>query len=449
MTIRRKLSFIISGLLTVLFLFASAIILYMDAEFREEEFKKRLEEKALTSVKLLIDVKEVDKTLLKIIDQNTVHKLFNEKTLIFDEHFRLIYSSLDDTQIKWRINDLYYLKRKGSFFRDDSNNELLGIYYKTKGKSYYVLISASDIYGKRQLEFLTILLIITFLIFTISGWILTIYMVKKGLKPLDDFHSNISKINESNLEQRLQIQQNSENEIDLIGNEFNLMLQRIEKAYQKQREFTAQASHELKTPIARIIAQLENITANVNDEQKTQILNVISNAVDLNELIQSLLLLTNLDNRPKFEQHQIRIDAIIDTTIEKVCKQYADFKIHYSIEPKEIIYELLSIKSDAKLLEIVFINLFKNAYLYSENKELSVHISEMNQKLIITLSNDGIVLSSAEQLHIFEPFVRGQNSGNNAGLGLGLRIIERILTHYHFQISYRIINNKNCFELRF
>ena len=84
MTIRRKLSFIISGLLTVLFLFASAIILYMDAEFREEEFKKRLEEKALTSVKLLIDVKEVDKTLLKIIDQNTVHKLFNEKTLIFD-----------------------------------------------------------------------------------------------------------------------------------------------------------------------------------------------------------------------------------------------------------------------------------------------------------------------------------------------------------------------------
>ena len=227
------------------------------------------------------------------------------------------------------------------------------------------------------------------------------------------------------------------------------MLQRIEKAYQKQREFTAQASHELKTPIARIIAQLENITANVNDEQKTQILNVISNAVDLNELIQSLLLLTNLDNRPKFEQHQIRIDAIIDTTIEKVCKQYTDFKIHYSIEPKEIIYELLSVKSDAKLLEIVFINLFKNAYLYSENKELSVHISEMNQKLIITLSNDGLVLSSAEQLHIFEPFVRGQNSGNNAGLGLGLRIIERILTHYHFQISYRIINNKICFELRF
>jgi len=449
MTIRRKLSFIISGLLTVLFLFASAIILYMDAEFREEEFKKRLEEKALTSVKLLIDVKEVDKTLLKIIDQNTVHKLFNEKILIFDENFHLIYNSLDDTEIKWKLSDLYFLKNKGSFFREDSTNELLGIYYKTKGKSYYVLISASDKYGKRQLEFLTILLIITFLTFTITGWILTIYMVRKGLKPLDNFHSNIININEFNLEQRLQIQKNSENEIDLIGNEFNLMLNRIEKAYQRQREFTAQASHELKTPIARIIAQLENIASNSNEDQRKQMLKVIDHAVDLNELIQSLLLLTNLDNRPIFQQQTIRIDAIIDTTIEKICKQFPDFKIHYSIEPKENIYELLSIVSDAKLMEIVFSNLFKNAYSYSENKELTIHISEVSKKLIVTLTNDGLTLTNAEQVHIFEPFVRGNNSGNKSGLGLGLRIIERILTHYHFSISYHIVNQKNCFEITF
>ena len=449
MTIRRKLSFIISGLLTVLFLFASAIILYMDAEFREEEFKKRLEEKALTSVKLLIDVKEVDKTLLKIIDQNTVHKLFNEKILIFDENFHLIYNSLDDTEIKWKLSDLYFLKNKGSFFREDSTNELLGIYYKTKGKSYYVLISASDKYGKRQLEFLTILLIITFLTFTITGWILTIYMVRKGLKPLDNFHSNIININEFNLEQRLQIQKNSENEIDLIGNEFNLMLNRIEKAYQRQREFTAQASHELKTPIARIIAQLENIASNSNEDQRKQMLKVIDHAVDLNELIQSLLLLTNLDNRPIFQQQTIRIDAIIDTTIEKICKQFPDFKIHYSIEPKENIYELLSIVSDAILMEIVFSNLFKNAYSYSENKELTIHISEVSKKLIVTLTNDGLTLTNAEQVHIFEPFVRGNNSGNKSGLGLGLRIIERILTHYHFSISYHIVNQKNCFEITF
>lgn len=76
--------------MTLLFLIASTVILFLDSQFREIEFKKRLEEKALTSVKLLIDVKEVDKTLLKIIDKNTVHKLFNEKTLIFNSDFKLI-----------------------------------------------------------------------------------------------------------------------------------------------------------------------------------------------------------------------------------------------------------------------------------------------------------------------------------------------------------------------
>ena len=64
-------------------------------------------------------------------------------------------------------------------------------------------------------------------------------MVRKGLKPLDIFHSKISKINENNLDVRIDTDKGSNNEIDLLGNEFNLMLNRIEQAYQKQREFTS------------------------------------------------------------------------------------------------------------------------------------------------------------------------------------------------------------------
>ena len=122
MTIKKKLSILLSVLLTLLFSIASFIVIYMYSNFRKEEFKKRLEEKALTSVKLLIDVKEVDKTLLKIIDQNTVNKLYDEKTLIFDDKFKCLYKSLDDIKINWRIEDLVYLQKNKEFFRKEAIN---------------------------------------------------------------------------------------------------------------------------------------------------------------------------------------------------------------------------------------------------------------------------------------------------------------------------------------
>ena len=188
MTIKKKLSILLSVLLTLLFTVASFIVIFMYSNFRKEEFKKRLEEKALTSVKLLIDVKEVDKTLLKIIDQNTVNKLYDEKTLIFDDQFKCLYKSLDDIQINWSVHDLIYLRKNKEFFRKEGENELLGVYYKTQGKTYFVLISASDTYGKRKVEFLIYLLVITSIFFSILGWILAFYSVKVMLDPLKLFH---------------------------------------------------------------------------------------------------------------------------------------------------------------------------------------------------------------------------------------------------------------------
>jgi hypothetical protein len=93
MSIKRRLSILISLLLSLLFISGAFIVEYLYSEFRKDEFKKRLEEKALTYVKLLIDVKEVDSNLLRIIDKNTVGKLYEEKVLIFNANWEKIYQS--------------------------------------------------------------------------------------------------------------------------------------------------------------------------------------------------------------------------------------------------------------------------------------------------------------------------------------------------------------------
>jgi K+-sensing histidine kinase KdpD len=176
---------------------------------------------------------------------------------------------------------------------------------------------------------------------------------------------------------------------------------------------------------------------------------VIDSAENLNELIQSLLLLTKLENRTNNMQILIRIDTVMDKTIERICKQHPDFKIYFSINLKEDHYNLLSLNTDPKLIEIVFVNLFRNAYLYSTNKTLHIELFEHANKLKIHFINDGTTLSASEQKLIFDPFYRGPNAHNNNGLGLGLRICERILTQFHYKIAYIIVDNKNCFEITF
>ena len=237
MTLKTKISLLTSALFSVLFGIAAAVVLVLFSNFRKEEFEGRLQKEAISSIKLLVNVKEVDNQVLKAIDQNTIHELLDEKTLIFDRHFKLIYSSIDDAKIDWTVNDLTYLKKNKSFFRKEGDYEVCGVVFEKNKKDYYALISATDGRGTRGLEYLIWILLTTYVVFTIACWFVTSYAVKKLLSPLDVFHNKIKVINENNLDTRIDVNSDN-NEIDLIANEFNLMMKRIDQSYQKQKEFT-------------------------------------------------------------------------------------------------------------------------------------------------------------------------------------------------------------------
>jgi signal transduction histidine kinase len=449
MTIKSKISLYISLIFTILFGIISFFVITIFSDFRKQEFEERLKEKALTSIKLLIEVKEVDNSLLKIIDQNSINKLYNEKTLIFDVNYQLIYSSLDDTKINWSKNDLDYLKKKQNFFKKDGENEVYGFYYDSSEKDYFALISAQDNYGKRKLNFLIYLLIGAYIVFTVLTWITSFYIIKNQLRPLDIFHKTISNINEGNLESQLEIKPNSRNEIDLLSNEFNFMVNRIANAYLKQKEFTSQASHELRTPVARIFAQLENKILTGVGHEKEIYGKLLKDIYQLNELINSLLILSKIENKSAEISEKTRIDEALYNSIETVTKQYPDFRINLNIDYIDDLESLLEINCKPSLLEIAFVNLLKNAYLYSENQSAEVKITTVDSKISVIITNHGETLSGVEQTKMFEPFMRGGNSRFTEGLGLGLRIVHRILKAYGYMISYKANDNENTFTVLF
>ncbi|MFD1604301.1 ATP-binding protein [Flavobacterium artemisiae] len=450
MTLKNRISLLVSLLFTILFGLASTVIFVLYSNYRKEEFRDRLEIKALSNIKLLVNVKQVDNQLLKIIDQNSINKLYDEKTLVFDSNYKLIYSSIDDAKINWSIDDLKYLKKNKTFFKQQGDYEVYGVFYDTKDKDFYALISATDDYGKKKLLFLRYTLIISYIFFTCISWVVTSFTVKKLMMPLNDFHQKIKNINENNLDTRVETK--NKNEIDLIASEFNFMMDRIEISYKKQKEFTAHASHELRTPLSRMTSQIENTLADPEiDKKNKSFLNVILADINhLSELINSLLTLSKIDNRNNDNHEMQRMDEILFSSIEKINKNFPDFVIHFEMEESDNLDTALEISGNKSLLEIAISNILKNAYVYSDNKQAKVKISTENDLLVISVSNSGKTLTEVEQKNLFQPFMRGANSKGTIGFGLGLRIVNRILNLHNAIITYSVtIDSKNLLRIIF
>jgi len=451
MTLKNRISLLVSLLFTILFGLASTLIFVLYSNFRKDEFKDRLEIKALSNIKLLVNVKEIDNQLLKMIDQNSINKLYDEKTLVFDSNYKLIYSSIDDAKIKWSIDDLKYLKKNKTFFKKQGNYEVYGVFYDTKDKDFYALISATDNFGQRRLLFLRYTLVVSYILFTCICWVITSITVKKLMSPLNAFHQKIKNINENNLDTRVTSKSNKD-EIDLIANEFNFMMDRIEISYQRQKEFTAHASHELRTPLSRITSQIENVIADTktSNERKSFLINILSDVNQLTELINSLLILSKIDNK-KHENNEVhRMDEILFSAIENLNKSYPEFVILFEIEENDDLDTALEINGNKNLLEIAISNVLKNACVYSDNKQAKVIISTQDNNLIISILNTGDTLSENEQKLLFQPFMRGKNSKGTSGFGLGLRIVQRILTLHKATITYSVpTKNTNLFQLIF
>ncbi len=365
MTLKRRISLYVSVAFSILFGVATLLVYLSFSTFRREEFSDRLEEKALTTVELLLKVKEIDKQMLKIIDQNSINKLYNEKTLVFDENYNLVYSSIDDASIRWNRQDLVYLKKYKRFFRIADEKDVLGIFYDFEAADYYVLIAAEDRYGNSKLEFLFYSLLITFLAGASILWVSTYFIIRRLTKPLDDFQDRIMQISANELNAQIPINPAHNDEITLLARAFNQMLVRIEKSFAAQRDFTANASHELRTPISRITFQLDNLLASgeLAPATRSYLESIAGNVSQLTELINSLLLLARTGasgTQAQFETE--RVDEVIFAAYEQVRKSFPDFNMNFEIIETEDLSDGLEVKAVKPVLEIAIANLLRNAY---------------------------------------------------------------------------------------
>jgi len=269
---------------------------------------------------------------------------------------------------------------------------------------------------------------------------------------LDDFKSQLVEISANKLNHR--IKGHTNDEFGTLANSFNSMIERLGFAFKSQKEFTVNASHELKTPLTRISFQIEGMLENYTHDSEVfnYLTNIKSEVHQMSSLINTLLLLSKIENGERsIDFETLRIDELIFSGFEELKKLDDSYDLQFEIiegDDSEIEKELYGIKP---LIQIAINNLLKNAFQYSSDGIAVVKIvSQETNKLLVVIENKGPIITEKEQTKLFGSFTRGANSQNTKGYGLGLRIAKRILELHEAELSYESENPMlNSFIIRF
>ena len=428
MKIRTKLTLTFFAIVIIILSVVSVSIYFFSAEYREAEFYTRLRNKAENAAKLLIEFDEVSPELLKRIESGNPSNLPNERIRIYNFKNEELYSSdaEDIISVDSLLLDEIRLEEQVRFrFRD---YEVLGFLFAYEFDRFTVIAAATDIYGFKKIENLKKILLSVFVIslflISVTGWI----YAGRMLRPVSDLVDEVSNISGTSLNRRLKVG-NGKDELAKLAETFNQMLDRVEAAFLAQKNFIANASHELRTPITAISGEIEvALLQPRHEEQYVKVLkSLLEDTRKLGALSTQLLLLaqTSSINHPH-SFALLRIDELLWDAKEDLIRAHTAYIINIQFD-LGLNDEALLIRCDGQLVKTVFINLMDNGCKYSPDRTVLVTLKSVDGGPQIEFENRGIGVAADEVTTIFDPFIRGTNTGNIKGYGIGLSLASQIM----------------------
>ena len=429
LNIRTRLSIQFTYLVTLILILFSFIIYYFSADYRESEFYSRLEKKALTTAKLLIEVKEVDYKLMKIIDRNSLNALYNERVMIFDAENNQIYNSLDNDSIQVSKSFLDKIRQQKRIRYHENKNEAIGLIFTLNNGRYVVIASAYDNFGRIKLYNLIWIILAGFIVSIASTIVFSWIYATKALKPMSDVVTQVDQITIASLNSRVS-EGNGTDEIAQLAITFNKMLERLESAFEMQRSFVSNASHELRTPLTSITGQIEVslMKPRTREEYESILESILEDIKNLNALSNGLLDLAKASSDiSAIALRPLRFDEILWETKDELIKRNKNYKILIEFNDSISDENELIIEGNEQLIKTAIINLLDNACKFSTDHSACVSLSGNDKFLITQIKDQGPGIAPADQSHVFHPFFRAGNVRHIPGNGLGLSLAQKII----------------------
>ncbi len=438
MNIKTRLSFQFTLIVAVILVFFSLLVYYFSYSSQLTKFRENLIDSARNTGILLLNVAEVDSSLMKKIHQSTI-SWEQEEIAMTDSAFNLLYGNniraLNANVI--RVNAYY---GDIHFF---SIGEKDGVCYKhhSLNRTNYVYVMAFDNTRTENLSELSEILLWSNLFSILLSVLLSYVFSRNAIEPISKIIQSVKNINSLRLNSRLN-EGNRKDEIDHLAITFNEMLTNLEIAFKNQEDFVSNASHEFRTPITVMISESDYLLNKERnkDEYVTHIKGVVNDLKKLNTLLNSLLELAQINRDNIINLSPVRIDETIFNAIHDAKTKYQDRKIIPRIQYPENENDLL-INGNSGLLTIAFINIIENACKFS-NDDVSIELGIQEKHIKVTISDKGIGIPNDELASIYLPFKRASNVKFKSGFGIGLSLVNKILELHDASLNVSSIENE-------
>ena len=355
--------------------------------------------------------------------------------------------AVDDQDEKFVLNDQVDLPDYISMCVTDGNGKLI---FSTPGGEWLPQVSTdttgNTIYRNetytvlrekfmRSLNILKLLLIILtpiYLVFSVAG---AYILARRAIRPITEITKAAESINAKDLSKRI-TGITTKDEVQELADTFNIMLDRLQESFERERQFTSDASHELRTPVAVISACAEDLRGCVQDSDSKQSLEAIEKESErMNKIISQLLLLTRgYEGRYHMEKEVLELHEVVGSVMAELSEMAADSQIRLFNK----VPEKSTVFADQSLITQLLINLIGNSIKYGvRGGKVTVRASNSEQGCTFTVSDNGIGIREDELEHVFERFYRADKARDRSGSGLGLSIVKWIVALHNGKISIR------------
>ena len=268
-------------------------------------------------------------------------------------------------------------------------------------------------------------LIITVLLALLGG-VVTYFISGHALRPIREFSDKIEEVQAQNLSDS-RIEENNVKELNQLGISYNKMLERLSEAFEIQRQFTANAAHELRTPLALMQVQLDlynSASHPGNDADTLQTIKMVTEQNDkLNRMVKTLLDMSELQSVGRDDK------IILDAIVEEVLADLEPLAVEKNIKLIGKCEDATMIGSDILIYRLVY-NLVENAIKYNHPLgQVTVTAYQRNKHVYLSVEDTGSGIPKELRERVFEPFFRVDKSRSRelGGVGLGLALVNEIV----------------------
>ena len=268
-------------------------------------------------------------------------------------------------------------------------------------------------------------LIITVLLALLGG-VVTYFISGHALRPIREFSDKIEEVQAQNLSDS-RIEENNVKELNRLGISYNKMLERLSEAFEIQRHFTANAAHELRTPLALMQVQLDlynSASHPGNDADTLQTIKMVTEQNDkLNRMVKTLLDMSELQTVGRDDK------IILDAIVEEVLADLEPLAVEKNIKLIGKCEDATMIGSDILIYRLVY-NLVENAIKYNHPLgQVTVTAYQRNKHVYLSVEDTGSGIPKELRERVFEPFFRVDKSRSRelGGVGLGLAFVHEIV----------------------